>query len=183
MLVLSRRETDKVVFPTLGITVEVLRIRGNVAKLGIDAPPDIPVLRHELAQRKSIDLTPDGTSTRGQLRELAHTVRRRLDSAAQRLNRLHQTLDEKHDVTAQKIVMELYQDLQRLEREANNTLEWSSAAKSMRVLVVEDSAIERKLLASVLEMSGIDVTTTSDGQEALDFCCCTRRRTPCCWIW
>ena len=59
MLVLSRRETDKVVFPTLGITVEVLRIRGNVAKLGIDAPPDIPVLHHELAQRKSIDLTPD----------------------------------------------------------------------------------------------------------------------------
>lgn len=39
MLVLSRKETDKIVFPTLGITVEVLRLRGNVARIGIDAPP------------------------------------------------------------------------------------------------------------------------------------------------
>lgn len=29
MLVLSRRQNDKVVFPNLGITVEILRISGN----------------------------------------------------------------------------------------------------------------------------------------------------------
>jgi carbon storage regulator CsrA len=169
MLVLSRRETDKVVFPTLGVSVEVLRIRGNVAKLGIDAPPEIPVLRHELTKQKSVDLTPDATSTRAQLRELAHVVRRRLDSASQALNRLHETLDETCDVTAQKIVMQLYQELQQLEHEANDALEWSSEAKSTRVLVVEDSAMERKLLTSVLELSGLDVTSTNDGQDALEF--------------
>ena len=34
MLVLSRRESDKVLFPSLGITVEVLRIQGNKTRLG-----------------------------------------------------------------------------------------------------------------------------------------------------
>ena len=34
MLVLSRRETEKVLFPTLGISVELLRVQGNRARLG-----------------------------------------------------------------------------------------------------------------------------------------------------
>src|SRR5205814_2335128 len=34
MLVLTRREEQKIVFPSMGVTVEVLRIRGNVAKIG-----------------------------------------------------------------------------------------------------------------------------------------------------
>ena len=45
MLVLSRGETEKVLFPTLGISVEVLRVRGNLTRLGIDAPPDVPILQ------------------------------------------------------------------------------------------------------------------------------------------
>ena len=41
MLVLSRRETEKVVFPTLGISIEVLRTRSSTrtcsdVKIGID---------------------------------------------------------------------------------------------------------------------------------------------------
>ena len=38
MLVLSRREDDKIVFPNLGITVEVLRIAGRSVRLGVTAP-------------------------------------------------------------------------------------------------------------------------------------------------
>ena len=37
MLVLSRREDDKIVFPHLGITVEVLRIAGRTVRLGVKA--------------------------------------------------------------------------------------------------------------------------------------------------
>jgi hypothetical protein len=37
MLVLSRGRNDKVVFPTLGISVEILRVAGNKVRLGIDA--------------------------------------------------------------------------------------------------------------------------------------------------
>ena len=49
MLVLSRRESDKVLFPSLGISVEVLRVQGNKTRLGITAPADVPILRHEIA--------------------------------------------------------------------------------------------------------------------------------------
>ena len=49
MLVLTRRADQKIVFPSVGITVDVLRVKGNVVKIGIQAPPDVQVLRHEIA--------------------------------------------------------------------------------------------------------------------------------------
>ena len=51
MLVLSRGHNDKVVFPTLGISVEILRVAGNKVRLGIEAPEEIPVHRHEVHER------------------------------------------------------------------------------------------------------------------------------------
>jgi carbon storage regulator CsrA len=52
MLVLSRRVNEKVIFPTLGISIEVRRIIGKRVQLAIAAPADIPILRHELLERQ-----------------------------------------------------------------------------------------------------------------------------------
>jgi len=51
MLVLSRRENQKVLFPGLGISVEVIRAGSNKVQLGIEAPREIRVLRDELPYR------------------------------------------------------------------------------------------------------------------------------------
>jgi carbon storage regulator len=51
MLVLSRGNRQKIVFPTLGISMEVLQIAGNRVQIGIEAPTDIPVHRSEVAER------------------------------------------------------------------------------------------------------------------------------------
>jgi carbon storage regulator CsrA len=48
MLVLSRRIDEAIVFPGLNITVRLLQIRGGGVRLGIDAPPEVAVLREEL---------------------------------------------------------------------------------------------------------------------------------------
>ena len=48
MLVLSRRAGEDVVFPELGITVKVHRVSGNRVTIGIEAPPEVRVLRGEL---------------------------------------------------------------------------------------------------------------------------------------
>ena len=48
MLVLSRRLGEKIVLPGLGITLQVLSVKGNAVRLGIEAPPDVRVLRGEL---------------------------------------------------------------------------------------------------------------------------------------
>jgi carbon storage regulator CsrA len=49
MLVLSRRPNEKIVFPSLGITIQVAEIKKGRVRLGIEAPPEVKVLRDELA--------------------------------------------------------------------------------------------------------------------------------------
>ena len=99
MLVLSRRESEKILFPTLGISVEVLNIQGRKARIGIDAPADIPVLRHECAVKdgklgrgiagKGMEFTSDLIESNQKLSELFHVIHKRLDNAASTLNELH----------------------------------------------------------------------------------------------
>ena len=167
MLVLSRKESDKIVFPTVGITVEVLRIQGNTTRLGIDAPSDIPIYRHEIADLKAIDFNNE-QEAKQRLRELARAMRRRLDSAAVALNCLHRHFEEEGDATAQQFVLDVFRELRELDREADGALESDDKCVA-RALLVEDDDNERGLLASYLQMRGIETTTASDGQDALDF--------------
>ncbi len=48
MLVLSRRENDRVLFPSLGISIQVVRLTSGRVSLGIQAPQQIQVIRQEL---------------------------------------------------------------------------------------------------------------------------------------
>lgn len=48
MLVLTRRPDETIVFPELGITVEVIMTKGNKVRLGIKAPDSVRILRGEL---------------------------------------------------------------------------------------------------------------------------------------
>ena len=171
MLVLSRRESDKILFPSLGISVEVLRIQGNKARLGIEAPDDIPILRHELASLKDIEFTPGPRTQADQLRELIYAIRTRLDTTATQLNQLHTSLDSTGNNAAQSLIDDLFGELRALEKEAHRVLEDSGVAVNAtpQALLVEDSAAERKLLEAYLEMSGFDVTTAQDGRDALDY--------------
>jgi carbon storage regulator len=47
MLVLTRKLNERV-FIGDGISVTVLGVRGNMVRLGLDAPPDVQILREEL---------------------------------------------------------------------------------------------------------------------------------------
>jgi carbon storage regulator CsrA len=48
MLVLTRRENERVVLPTINTSIQVVRIAGSTVRLGIDAPANVPVFREEL---------------------------------------------------------------------------------------------------------------------------------------
>lgn len=56
MLVLSRRESERI---KLGdsIVVTVVRVAGDRVRLGIEAPPDLLVLREELEANKPAEKT------------------------------------------------------------------------------------------------------------------------------
>ncbi len=54
MLVLGRRKGEKIVIGD-EIVVTVVAIHGERVRLGIEAPPEVPVLREEIAARPESD--------------------------------------------------------------------------------------------------------------------------------
>jgi carbon storage regulator CsrA len=51
MLILSRRQKEKIYFPSIRTVIHVADIRGKTVRLGIEAPPEVTVLRDELRDR------------------------------------------------------------------------------------------------------------------------------------
>jgi carbon storage regulator len=58
MLVLSRHLGEKIVLPSLDVTIQVVAIKSGVVRIGIEAPADISIVREEL-----LDQSPASTMT------------------------------------------------------------------------------------------------------------------------
>jgi carbon storage regulator CsrA len=169
MLVLSRGNNDKVVFPTLGISVEILRIAGNKVRLGIDAPKDIPVHRHEIADRIG-EFRENVLPATNSDNSLNHAIRNRLHSAALGLHVLHRKLELEENAEAESEIFRIFNDLKAIEEELDEKFPRVSSPtdKQMhRALVVEDDDNERELLSGYLRMSGFEVDTAIDGLQAM----------------
>jgi carbon storage regulator CsrA len=79
MLVLSRRPAEKILFPSLNATVEILSIKPKLVRLGIEAPPAVVVLRGEI--RPSPEGPPaHAPAVETDARHPRHLVRERLNS-------------------------------------------------------------------------------------------------------
>ena len=55
MLVLSRKVLEVILIPHLGISLKVLRVGGGKVSLGIEAPPDVPIIRSEIASSEQMN--------------------------------------------------------------------------------------------------------------------------------
>ncbi len=166
MLVLSRRESERLVLPTLGITIEVVGVQGKKTRLGIDAPPDVPILRSELADLKGIDFTPDGTTANRKCSRLATAVRSTVGSTAEILNRLHAGLEGNE--SAQQLVLDAFHELRALDQTVGETLE-EIDRRPPHALLIDTDANERELLASCLRLSGFEVVIASDAEDAIGY--------------
>lgn len=168
MLVLSRKENEKLLLPTLNISVEVVRIQGNTVRLGIDAPADVPILRNEIADLKSIDFVPDKDTASQRIGAIAKSIRTRSLSCASALNLLHEHLDG--DIAAQSLVMDVFNELRSLEDETKTALDESSESPTMpHALLIDRDQNESRLLASYLRLNGFEVTTAENRDDALDY--------------
>jgi carbon storage regulator CsrA len=168
MLVLSRRTNEKIIFPGLDISVQLLSIQGNVARIGIEAPPDVKVLRDELAKN-----LPAGATIDPRRAAPSHALRNMLNKVSLSLSvfqqQWHRGLNEAANATLEKV----FQTLEALGRDPSALAEPKPAAtpasSRVRTLVVEDDTNERELLAGLLSMNGCECETAADGLDALEY--------------
>lgn len=68
MLLLGRKQGESIYMPSLGIEVKVVEIRPHLVRLGISAPREVAVLRHDTKDTRGVDLAAvRGDDTDGRL--------------------------------------------------------------------------------------------------------------------
>jgi carbon storage regulator CsrA len=180
MLVLSRKLKEKIVLPTLGVTIQVAQIKRGVVRLGIDAPPDVTVLREEVSDRAkewgSSESPPeDRTVAHGSRGELPRRLPDWLRTTGTGLGLLRLQLDAGMLEDARATLARIQDDFQLLrfgvEGELDSPVKSVSPPepKPQRALLVEDDSNQRELLAGFLRQSGMAVDTAGDGADALDY--------------
>jgi carbon storage regulator CsrA len=181
MLVLSRREHEKIVFPTLRTSVEVLEVKSGRVRLGIEAPPEVQILREEvMASSKArqsgvspmpITATASANGESDQLRKLRHDLRNRLNSGSVGLALARRQLDagmlDELEQTLEILARGFQSAEGDLQQPTDRTLP-AAAQRQPEALLVEDDTNECELLAGFLRLAGYKVNTAHDGADALD---------------
>jgi carbon storage regulator CsrA len=177
MLILSRKPDESILFPNLGIRLEILQVNGKTVKVGIDAPREIGILRGELtgdaARLASLErnAAADSVVSRSTRTE-RHELRNRIHTARMALELLRKQLEaglhDKADLTLQKAIgsLEVLDEMAVKPAEIRETIR---PGGTIVALVVEDNPNEREILVGFLELCGYQATGVSDGKEALDY--------------
>lgn len=175
VLVLSRRPDDSIVFPGVGITVHVLSTGNRMTRIGIEAPSNIRIVRKELLDGSSeetldIDSFAAGMPTSADL----HKIRNQLNALNLGLQFFRRQMDagmvDEANVTFLRVINRLKQIEEDVTKQANAASIAEAAQEAnrrIRVLLVEDDAEQRELLAGILQIQGCDVATAPGGEAAL----------------
>lgn len=97
MLVLSRKLNEKILLPGTHTAIQVIGIKPGVVRLGIDAPPEVVVLREEIPDRSeewSPRATPATPPQEDKLKAVGHLAANRLKMARAELSILRRQLQE-----------------------------------------------------------------------------------------
>jgi carbon storage regulator CsrA len=170
MLVLSRKQDQKVCFPSLGITVQILRVKGSAVRLGVDAPMEVRIIRDELDD-DGTDRPPPRTRIIRLPQDLRHELRNELNSLSIALHLFKQELEAGYHEDAEATFEKLVKHLESLGSNRVFTREGVPAEDpgDATALLVEDEPNEREMLAGFLRLHGYRVETASDGLEAIEY--------------
>lgn len=182
MLVLTRRENEKIVFPEVGITVELVAINGSRARIGVQAPAEVRILRHEIAEREGVQTQPTLTFPLERTPQISsgekspnHQLRNHLNTTTIAGQLLRRQIDAGMMEDAEATVRTLLQELELLQHKVLDAPAEPVAPpepavpQQLHALLVEDDVNEQSLLAGFLRMAGFKVTTAGNGQEAMEF--------------
>ncbi len=184
MLVLSRKEQESIVFPKLGIRVQVTRVRGKAVSIGVDAPDDVRVLRGELYEREdiqpSVATVQHGVAAVGQTassdaREREHELRNRINTLTIALHLLQKKACKGAGLVDESLLAGAIDELALIEEALHDTDkspdldDIDKKASLPLALLVDDNENESSLLAGYLRSFGFRVATALDGRAALRF--------------
>jgi len=156
MLVLSRRANERIVFPSLGITIHILKLTGSGARVGIEAPAEVTVLRDELC---ATPVMP-GSAPAG---KADHALANALSKITLAIHLTRKQSEAGRSADADATLETALASLEALERARRQP---AAAAPRCRALIVEDDANERELLAGLL---GMKCEQVGDGEDALAY--------------
>ena len=188
MLILSRASNQSIVFPNVGITVHVLALNGNRAKIGVEAPRDITVFRSELTPLLAHGFQFSGAPRENKADESAglspealHRLNNQLNQISLGLQLCQSLLDSGYQEKASEALREVADHLSELDREwikvdssqtDNEPIESFIAEqpmqKGVRLLIVEDDDNQRVLLSGILSMKGCHCFQATNGEEAFE---------------
>jgi carbon storage regulator CsrA len=171
MLVLSRRKGEKILFPNIGVELELLKVQGNTARLGIAAPPHVKILRDELSATSTAAGIDNGDSGEPAGQHLSHEMRNRLNKATLALQLLRKQLERGHVDHAESLLQNLLFEFASLDKQSTSPPAASPSANPIfaSTLIVEDDRNESALLAGFLRINGFDVAEACDGADALEY--------------
>jgi carbon storage regulator len=114
MLVLARQLNERIVMPTVPATIEVVAIKPNGVRLGIEAPADVTILREEVLRRDGASpsdlLVLSDSEAKSRLNRIKRLLCNRLQDVALGLDLIRQQMDDSG-------ASELQGMLQRMEAE------------------------------------------------------------------
>lgn len=174
MLVLSRRTDEKIVFPGLNVTVQVVAIKRGAIRLGITAPPEVTVLRAEVPDRAAewgtgvVD--PERAAAPQRAGRVDQMVRRRLRVTRVGLAEARRHLRAGRTEEALLLLDKIDEDAQLLERRLGSAADPATSPQARgTALLVDDDRNTSALLAECLRLAGVEVETAGDGLAALDY--------------
>ncbi len=165
MLVLSRKEDQKVLIPGLDIAIKVIRCKNASVTLGFEAPPEIRIARDELEPGVSVTDPELAKFLQSKIQsypsDQRHDIRDQYNVVSMALQMLLDEIDSGELTDVNDVFDSVCKRLTPLKATPNDS--------DAFVLVVEDDLNERELLAGILRMNGYLVATASNGKEAMKF--------------
>lgn len=171
MLVLSRHADENIYFPNVGITVRILRVKGKMAKIGIEAPPEIAILRDE-SKAQEVANQSNLLESHHENQECLHRIRNQLNIVNLGVCLYRQQSEAGLVDEANLTFLKVLDDLERMDhavkKQKAEPVKRPTDAPN-RILIVEDDPRQRELLAGFLSLRGCAVSTANDGEEALQW--------------
>jgi len=121
MLVLARQLNERIIMPTVPATIAVVAIKPNGVRIGIDAPPEVPVLREEVLRRG--ELTPRNllalseADAEARLNRVKHLLGHRLKAVALGLDLVRKQIANTGSSELAALLQRMESEVRRLDRQ------------------------------------------------------------------